>query len=265
MKKIKTILITGCDSGFGKDTAIDLAQKGQKVIATVKNRTSLIFFQEIAKKNNLMLETFVLDITDQSQCRQILNYDLDVLINNAGIGETGSLAEVPIERIKNNFEVNVFSTIQLTQLALKSMVEKDKGTIIFISSLAGRIPMKFMGSYCMTKFSLSCAADTLRQELSLISKNIKAVVVEPGAYQTGFNQRMLKKKYEWMDEKSYFYKIINKIKDQETRQFNLTEVKSNKSIVRQIVKAALANKPKLRYCAPWWQALGIGILRVLGK
>ena len=98
--------------------------------------------------------------------KKIVDYDIDVLINNAGMGESGSLAEIDVKKIRNNFEVNVFGPLELTQLALKKMVKKDSGTVIFIGSLVGRIAFPFLGSYCMTVFSFRrgrCSAARVTQ------------------------------------------------------------------------------------------------------
>lgn len=262
MKHKKTILITGCDSGFGKEAALALAKRKHKVIATVKESKSVEYFSRIRVENNLDITSFVLDVLNQNQRQLILNYDLDVLINNAGIGQSGSLAEIPLARVRENFETNVFATLDLTQLALKKMMKKDSGRIIFISSLAGRVPMKFLGAYNMTKFSLSCASAVLRQELALISKNVHCTVVEPGAYHTGFNQRMLETKDEWLNNNSYFFKILDKIKKEETARFAALELKSNRSIIKKIIKAVEDSKPSPRYSAPWWQNWGVKIARI---
>ena len=261
----KTILITGASSGFGKDTAIALAKRGHSVIATAHTESLAQKLADLVKDKKLNIETFKLDITLEKDRQKILQYDLDVLINNAATGQSGSLAEIPLDKIKADFETNVFSSIALSQLALQKMIVKDGGTIIFVSSLAGRVTMPFLGSYAMTKFALSAGAEAMRTELYKISKNIHVSLIEPGAYHTGFNQKNIAKKYTWMDRKSYFYKIIDKIKKEEERYFKLTELKSTRSIVRKFVQACEATKPKLRYTAPWWQALGVRVVRVFGK
>jgi short-subunit dehydrogenase len=262
---MKTILITGARSGIGRDSAVALAQKKYRVIATVHRDESIEELKAYAKDHNVDFEVFRLDITNLDDQKKIENFDLDVLINNAGIGESGSLADIPFARVRSNFETNVFGTLELTQKTLKRMLKKDSGRVIFISSIAGRITMPFWGSYNMTKFSLSAAADVLRQELRQITKNVFISVVEPGTYHTGFNQKVMSTKYEWLGEESYFFKIIHIIKSRETKMFNLLELKSTKSIVKQIVKAVEAKKPGLRYTTPWWQAFFVRILRILGK
>jgi short-subunit dehydrogenase len=261
----KTILITGASSGFGKDAALALAQRGHKVIASTHKERSVEELKDFFKQKNINVQVFKLDITLAEDRQKVLNYDLDVLINNAGTGQSGSLAEIPLEKIRADFETNVFSSIAISQLALKKMIEKDNGTIIFVSSLAGRITMPFLGSYAMTKFALSAGAEAMRAELHRISKNIHVSLIEPGAYHTGFNQENIAKKYTWMNEGSYFYKMITELKKEETRYFKLTELKSNKSIVKKFIQAAEAKHPRLRYSAPWWQYLGVQVLRIFGK
>lgn len=261
----KTILITGAGTGIGKATALVLANNGHNVIATTETEEQSHALKEECKKLNLTLLVFKLDITSETDRKKIEAFDLNVLINNAGIGESGSLAEIDINLLRHNFEVNVFSSFELSQLALKKMFEKKQGTIIFISSLAGKITMPFLASYCMTKFAISAGAEAMRKEIHTLYKDIHVSIIEPGAYHTGFNQKNMAKKYVWMKERSVFYPIIPQIKAREERQFKLTESKSTASIVAKIVKAAEANKPKLRYSAPWWQALGIQLLRMAGK
>jgi short-subunit dehydrogenase len=261
----KTILITGAGTGIGKDTSMALARRGHNVIATTETEEQSLSFQKEIKSGNIDLTIFKLDITNENDRRKLENYDLDVLINNAGIGESGSLAEIDINLLRHNFEVNVFSSFEISQLALRKMFNKKQGTILFISSLAGRITIPFLAPYCMTKFALSSGAEALRREIHKVHKNIHVSLIEPGGYHTGFNQKNIAKKYVWMTKQSVFYPIIPQIKTTEERQFRITESRTTQSIVRKIVKAAEAKKPKLRYSAPWWQAFGVQLLRMFGK
>jgi short-subunit dehydrogenase len=253
MKKSKTVFITGCGSGIGKDSAFTLARRGHKVIATTRTSFSAKEINSLASNQKLSIQSFKLDVTVPEDRARILDYDVDVLINNAGIGESGSLAEIDVNRIRNNFEVNVFGPLELTQLALKNMMKKDSGTVIFIGSLVGRIAVPFIAPYCMTKFSLSGEADALRQELLKVTKNVHVSLVELGGYHTGFNQKMIARKYEWLGEDSYFNEVMEDTRTQEERFFSRTELKSTRTAVNEIVKAVESRKPKLRYVAPFWQ------------
>lgn len=257
--KRKSILITGAGSGIGKDSAFALAQRGHAVIATTETENQSVQLQNDADLKELDITTFKLDITDPHDRDLIRDHSIDVLINNAAIGESGSLAEIDMNRVRQNFETNVFSTFEISQIALQKMLQQDSGSILFISSLAGRVAMPFLGPYSMTKFALSSGAETMRNEVKRISKNIHISLIEPGVYHTGFNQRNIARKYEWMDESSMFYHIMDSIKQEEERNFRFTEMRSTKGIVGKIVKAAESNNPKLRYSAPWWQALGVHI------
>jgi len=258
----KTILITGARAGFGRDAAIALTSRGHRVIATTKTEIQATELINFFDANKLAIEVFKLDITNENDRNKILNYEIDVLINNAGTGESGGLAEIPMDKVRDNFEVNVFGTLALTQLALRDMMARDKGLVLIISSLAGRVAMPFLGVYSMTKFSLSAAADALRQELSQVTKKVHISVIEPGAYHTGFNQRNIAKKFKWMDKNSYFYGIKDQLKINEEKYFNLFEVKSTTSLVKQIIRACEARDPAGRYSAPWWQDWGLRILRI---
>lgn len=260
----KTILITGCRRGIGRDAAITLASRGHHVIATVHREESIEDLKSYAKEKGVTLDVFKLDITDSNDQRKLLDLDIDVLVNNAAIGESGSLSEVPLSRVKKNFETNLFATLELSQLALKKMMQNDRGHIIFISSIAGRLPMQFWGPYCMTKFSLSAAVSILRQELRMLTRNVHISVVEPGTYHTGFNQDVMATKYTWMNESSYFYNAMGEMKKQEETIFAMLERKTTKSIVNKIVSAAESKNPRLRYSAPWWQALFVRLARIFG-
>lgn len=260
----KTILITGAGTGIGLDSAWALAARGHRVLATTFDGLQAQALKAQALARGVTLEVFKLDITSEKDRQQILSLELDVLINNAAVGESGSLAEVEVDRIRKVFEVNLFSTLALTQLALRGMIARQRGTVVFISSIAGRVPVPFLMPYSMSKFALSAAAAGLRSELAQLNCHVQVSVVEPGAIRTGFNQAMTHRKYEWMALGSYFAAHIERLKAEEARTFGLFEARSTRSIVAQIVKASEASRPKLRYVAPWIQGLGVRFARIMG-
>ena len=147
MKKQK-IFITGAGSGLGKMAALALARRGHTVYASVQYENQINSITAIAQEENLDLICIKLDILLEADRQLILDYDIDVFIANSAIGDSGSVAEIDINKIKNVFETNVFSNIQTIQLALKNMIlKKHQGRIIIISSLVGRIPIKFLSPY----------------------------------------------------------------------------------------------------------------------
>ena len=260
----KTILITGAGTGIGRDAAFALAERGHAVLATTFSAAQADALRAECATRGQAMEVFKLDITDTADRNLLLGRPIDVLINNAALGESGSLAEVDVNRIRKVFEVNVFATLELTQVALKGMIARQSGTVLFISSIAGRLPMPFLMPYSMTKFALSAAAAGLRSEMDQLGKNVQIAVIEPGAIHTGFNQSMTDRKYEWMDESSYFFAQAKAMKVKEKRTFAFLEARDTRSIVAKIIAASEARRPRLRYVAPWIQGFGIRLARIFG-
>lgn len=183
---------------------------------------------------------------------------IDVLINNAAIGDSGPLAD--IDRIKSTFETNLFATLKLTQLVIKKLIYKGKGKVLFIGSIAGLIPMPFLAPYNMTKFALEGLVYALRNELKTLGINV--IMINPGGYYTGFNQKNMMKKYEWMNLDSYTMEYLDIIRKEE-KKLESIELKNTKSIAKKIVKAVQSEKPKKRYSAPFMQWLIVPIVRLL--
>ncbi|HHW69655.1 MAG TPA: SDR family NAD(P)-dependent oxidoreductase [Tenericutes bacterium] len=247
------ILITGAAGGIAADVINNIKEK-YYIYLTVHTAKQLKRINKIYK-NNKNIHCFKLDITNKKDLKKIEKLDIDILINNAAVGIGGSIAELDINKVKENFEVNVFSNFLLTQKVLKNMIKKGKGKIIFISSIAGIMPINFLGVYSATKASINKLAYTLHNELKYINKNIKVVIIQPGMYKTGFNQVMLNNKYDWMEKQSYFKNDINKIMYKENLLFDNFERKKLNSITKTIIKVIEKNNPKLIYRAPLSQTI----------
>ena len=210
----KTILITGAGSGLGKGAALKLAKLNHKVIAGVEiwpQYSSLKKEAEDMKINFKNFHIVKLDITNEVERIKVFKTwgkDLDILVNNAAIGETGPIAEIPVDRFRKNMEVNVFSTLELTQLFVKEFVKKKSGKIVFISSIAGIKTFPFFGPYCATKFALESISSSLYDELKPFGVDV--CTINPGPYNTGFNDRMFDTKDIWLNENNFtdkkFYK-----------------------------------------------------------
>ena len=260
--KSKSILITGAGTGLGKDAATFLLSRGHTVYATTHHEGEV---ESLQAELGAGAQVFKLDVTDADDRAKIADLELDVLINNAGQSQSGSLAEIDIDRVRKLFEVNLFSSLELTQIAIKGMIARGGGTIVFMSSITGRIPAAFMMPYSMTKFAISAAAAGLREEMETLGKGIHVSVVEPGPYNTGFNQKMSESRFEWMEKGSLFSKEqIEKMRSGTARALNLAESKSTASVVKKMAAAAEADKPKLRYVAPWRFAVLVRMMRIFG-
>lgn len=263
---MKKVLITGAGSGLGKEAAIALAGRGHKVYATVHYEEEIEPLSNYVKKNNLNMEVFKLDILLEEDRNLVLDYDIDTFISNAAIGDSGSVAEIRIDRIKNVFETNVFANIQITQLVLKRMIEKNiNGRLIFLSSLFGRISVPFLSPYCATKFALEAFVESLKGELKLLSHtNIEVALIEPGSYATGFNKINYEKKYTWMGTKSYFKDNYTNLKKKEDKIWETIELKKYDSIIDKYIRAVEDKKLKFRYTAPMSQSIIVTLARIFG-
>ncbi|MHB1208206.1 MAG: SDR family NAD(P)-dependent oxidoreductase [Acidimicrobiales bacterium] len=191
----KNVMITGAGSGFGKLTAIALEDRGHHVIATTETDEQARALRDEAPQ----LEVHRLDITT-SDVQRVYDWNIDVLINNAGLGETGPLADIPLERLRRLFDVNVFGTLNVTQAVLRAMVANASGRIIIMSSIAGVIAAPGFGPYAMTKYALEAMGKAMRSELAPLG--IDVTLVNPGPYLTGFNDRMAHSMWEWFNDQS---------------------------------------------------------------
>lgn len=259
----KSILITGAGTGIGKDTAKKLIARGHTVYATTHFEGEIESLQQELGEN---AKVFKLDITNAEDRAKVADLDIDVLVNNAAQNASGSLADINIDRVRRLFEVNVFSSLELTQVAIKRMIARGGGTIVFISSIAGRVPEAFVMPYSMTKFAVSAAAAGLRDEMKELGKGINVCVVEPGPYSTGFNKKMVEDQFKWMKEEGSLFspEQLAARKAKGEKLLRIFEIGSTDTIVNKIVKASEAKKPKLRYVAPWTFALLVRVLRIFG-
>lgn len=265
----KKVFITGAGSGLGKEVAIALARRGHIVYASVQYENQIEEILRLSRKENLNLHAFKLDILIPEERNLILNYDIDVFISNAAIGDSGSVADIDIEKIKEVFDTNVFANLHMIQLALKNMISnKKQGRIVILSSLVGRIPIAFLSPYCASKFALEGFGICLNQEMKILNKlsktKIKVCLIEPGAYATGFNKENNEKKYKWMCNNSYFSKYIDIIKKYEFKIWNFLEQKPFNSIIKKYIKSVEDSNPKLRYSAPLWQTFFVQLGRIFG-
>lgn len=181
----RTVLITGAGSGFGKGAAIELARRGHRVIATTETQAQADALA--AEQPNLTV--MKLDVTSAADIAKVPALKVDVLINNAGLGVLGPMATVPMDRVRASFEVNVFGMVAMSQAVIPGMKERGWGRIINVSSIAGVLASAQGSPYCMTKHAVEAFTKSLRAELA--PHGIDVTKVNPGPYNTGFNDRMV--------------------------------------------------------------------------
>ena len=248
------ILITGAGSNIGFETGVKLARLNNQVYVTVHHEYEVDTVKEKIKRLKLEnnMKCFKLDITNEKDRKKIRDYDIDCLINNAAIGIGGSLVELDVDLLKENFEVNVFSALRLTQIYMAHLLVNNKmGKVIFMSSIAGIIPISFLGSYSATKASLITIATTIRREIRLLTDKIKVKLIEPGIFNTGFNDIMIENKLE--RESSYF--DLENISLKQKKLFKLIGYDNLNSITNKIVEAVMDDNNRLVYRAPFLESL----------
>ena len=244
--KMKKILITGARSGMIYPV-IQRLKRNYFIYVTVHTDSEVKYIKNLYKENNI--ECIKLDITKDLD--KLNKLDIDILVCNAAIAESGSLFEIPLEKVKENYNVNVFSNLDLIQKVSKKMIKKGKGKIVIISSLTSKMVLPFLGSYSSSKASLSAIARCLYYESKLLKSQIDIVLIEPGLYKTGFNKLAFDKKYEFMDNDSFFKSQIELIRKVENAYLFLFERRKLKSIANKIYEAITIDNPKFRYSAPF--------------
>lgn len=204
----KTILITGAGSGFGEASAIGLAKNGHTIIATAQISPQVTPLRQKAKALNLPnLRVEKLDLADPHDVAYAQSWDIDVLWNNAGLGESGPVFEIPMDLVRRNYEVNVFLPLALTQGFVRKWLEqKKKGKVVFTSSMGGLFTPANWGVYVSTKHALESIAEAMQQELAPFG--IKVQTINPGAYFTGYNETMADTPFRWLDDSKHFTKRV---------------------------------------------------------
>lgn len=250
------VLITGSRSGIAFLTGITLASRGHFVYMTTHTLKEAHELKKRVDRYNYKIIVFRLDVTNVDDRKILDTLDIDVLINHAGIGVGGSVLDLPLEELKRNFEVNYFYSYDIVKRVVNKMIKNNKdGRIIITSSIAGIIPIPFLGSYCSTKSAISTMATSLRGELKTIKSKIKIILIEPGAYKTGFNQVMIDDIDKNTNSDSVFFNEKDKIHNNLTNIFNLTEKKKLNSIVIKIIEAVESSNPRSKYSAPLVQKI----------
>lgn len=185
----KVVLVTGASQGIGASCTRRLVEHGAKVsLMGLEERG----FEEFNSPERMVTPG---DITNAETRREVVTRTIDcfgridVLINNAGVGQYGYPSEVDTEISKRIFDVNVFSALALTQLVIPQMRRQKSGVIVNVGSVGGKVSLPWAVMYCATKWALHCVSDSLRRELE--GAGIHVMKVCPGIVATGFRDHVL--------------------------------------------------------------------------
>ena len=183
-------LITGASSGIGEATALYLAERGFRVIATSRSAARLEPLVASAREGGLAIAPVDLDINSEEAVARVVpdviarHGGIDALVNNAGFGLWGPVQTLSDAELKAQFETNFFAAVRMTRAALPSMLERRSGIIVNISSVLGRMGTPFNGAYAASKFALEGMSESLKTELQPFG--IRVALVEPGLFRTNF-------------------------------------------------------------------------------
>jgi NAD(P)-dependent dehydrogenase (short-subunit alcohol dehydrogenase family) len=182
----KAVLITGCSSGIGAATAEHLIAEGWTVYATARRPETLVGLERAGCR------ILALDVTDEESRRRAVDQvvgaegAVGVLINNVGYSQSGAVESVPLDRVRHQFETNVFGVIRMCQLVLPGMRSQRWGKIVNVGSMGGRLTFPGGGIYHASKYAVEALSDALRFELR--GFGIDVILIEPGLIVTNFGQ-----------------------------------------------------------------------------
>ena len=243
----KVAVVTGTSSGIGFETALALAREGYYTYATMRDTTKSGKIKELGQKENLKINVLELDVDDENSVKTTIRkiFDekqrIDVLVNNAGWALWGCVEDVSIDEFKAQFETNFFSIIKLIQEVGPTMRKQGSGTIVNISSVAGRIGFPASPAYISSKFALEGLSESLRLEMAPFGVNV--VIIEPGVIKTKLFEPMkiARKSESDTPYRDITIKVVSGVK-------MMAEMGTHpKEVADTIVKAVTDEKPLPRY------------------
>jgi len=243
----KIALITGSSSGIGFETSLGLARNGFHTFASMRDVSKGNKIKELAEKENLPIDIIELDVDRENSVKNAIKIivekkqRIDVLVNNAGWGLWGSVEDVSVNEFKEQFETNFFSVIRMIQEVVPIMRKQNSGSIINISSVAGRIGFPISPAYISSKFALEGLSESLRFELMPFGINV--IIIEPGMIKTNFFEPMkLAKKSETTDVyRDITAKVLSGVK-------MMAQMATDpKEVTNTIIQAINEEKPLPRY------------------
>lgn len=245
---MQNILITGCSTGIGYETALALKHNGVKVYASARCE------EDVQNLKDLGLDALKIDVRNKEEIKAAFEYilktdeKLDAVFNNAGFGQPGAVEDLSVEVLKEQFETNLFGLHEVTIQAMKIFRTQGYGKIIQHSSVLGIISLKFRGAYNASKYAIEGLADTMRQEV--LGSDIFVSTINTGPVTSKFRENALKKFNANIDiENSHFsakYKEELKVRledNKDTTPFNLPA----SSVANVVIKIMKSSNPKPRY------------------
>jgi len=248
----QTILITGATSGIGRETALYLARRGHRVIASGRNREQLASLKEEAA--GAALETVRLDVCDAQSIAEAAKEverttggrGIDALVNNAGFGFAVAADEMTDADLRAQFETNVFGLMAMVRAFVPQMRARGRGRIVNVSSVGGRVTLPFFGAYNATKYAVESLSDAMRIELKPFGVDV--AIIEPGAIRTRFAVRTVEEANAYHVANSPYAPAYANYRKMAKRADDMAP--GPLVVARAIERAVTARRPKARYLAP---------------
>lgn len=184
------VLITGASSGMGREMAKILADQYDQMVLVARDQNRLVLLQQeiMTSHPTVNVTTVSLDLSNPEYCQQLhaMHPDVDLLINNAGFGDSGVFAERPLEKDLSMINTNVVALHVLTKLYLADMQARNSGHILNVGSIAGFMPGPLMATYYATKNYVVRLSEAIREELRRAKSKVKISVLCPGPVDTNF-------------------------------------------------------------------------------
>jgi NAD(P)-dependent dehydrogenase (short-subunit alcohol dehydrogenase family) len=246
----KVAIVTGSSTGIGYETSLILARNGFLTYATMRNLNKSEDMKLTVAKENLSIQIKQLDVTEDLSVKNAIQEissetgRIDVIVNNAGYGLNGAFEDLAMDEVKAQYETNVYGLMRTTQAVLPIMRKQKSGTIVNISSGAGRFGFPGGSAYVSTKFAVEGLSESMSYELEPFG--IKVVIVEPGVIRTNFMDGLVIAKKS-QDPNSPYSQIMQKIA---TGFEEMMKNASSPDLVAKVVLNAIRDKnPSLRYLA----------------
>jgi NAD(P)-dependent dehydrogenase (short-subunit alcohol dehydrogenase family) len=256
------ILITGCSSGIGAATAKRLAQRGQLVYATARRPDTL------SEATAAGCRTLALDVTDEASMVAAVDAivadhgRVGALVNNAGYGEYGAVEDVPIERVRKQFETNVIGLSRMCQLVLPSMRAAGRGRIVNVGSMGGRLTFPYGGYYHATKHAVEALSDALRFEVAPFG--IQVSLFEPGLIATEFGSTVSGTLEDTTAAESPYAQGAARMDKMISDMYANKVLSVGPGAVAKVIECALTSRrPQARYVVPSVTRGLIGVRQVL--
>lgn len=245
----KVALVTGSSSGIGYETSLLLARNQFVTYASMRNLKKGDELMKIASQETIPLKVIELDVNDDVSVNDAIdtilkeNGRIDVLVNNAGYSIFGSLEELSLEEIKEEFETNFFGAVRAAKAVIPAMRKQSSGTIVNVSSIGGKVGLlPYFTAYHASKFALEGYTESLRQEL--VEFGINVILIEPGAVGTNFMDNMKTGKNYNPNESPYANTIQRVF---EGAQVIMANTIHPREVAQVILNAVNSTSPNVRY------------------